>query len=100
LGDHTETIEIKFDPEVISYEDLLDHFFKQHDPTVVQSTQYRSALFTHNKLQEQAAEDKKGKERLQRGKQIVTAISPVSTFYEAEEYHQKYLAKARGETGE
>jgi len=97
LGDHSETIEIKFDSEVVSFEELLEHFFKKHDPTAVQDTQYRSAIFTHNEKQQQIAEEEKANERVKRGKQIITVIAPASTFYKAEEYHQKYLAKARGE---
>ena len=96
LGDHSETIEIKFDPEVISYKELLEHFFEKHDPTVVQDTQYKSAIFTHNEEQQRVAEEKKASERVKRGKQIITAIAPASAFYIAEKYHQKYLAKARG----
>ena len=97
LGDHSETIEIKFDPEVISYKELIEHFFEKHDPTVVQDTQYKSAIFTHGEKQQRVAEEEKTSWRVKRGKQIITAIIPASAFYIAEEYHQKYLAKARGD---
>ena len=97
LGDHSETIEIKFNPKIISYKELLDHFFKQHDSTVVQSTQYKSAIFTHDTEQQHIAEKEKAKGGQKAEKQIVTTISPLTAFYKAEDYHQKCFAKARGE---
>ncbi|MCH7756772.1 peptide-methionine (S)-S-oxide reductase, partial [Patescibacteria group bacterium] len=63
LGDHTETIEIEFDPSIISYEELLNHFFKKHNAGIVQSTQYKSAIFTHNKKQYTLAEKRKNQEQ-------------------------------------
>ena len=56
IGDHTETVEITYHPEKISFKELLDHFWKQHDATIPQIKQYRSAIFTHNKKQQEIAE--------------------------------------------
>jgi peptide-methionine (S)-S-oxide reductase len=98
---HAEAVEIVFDPSVISFEDLLEVFWKSHDPTTPDrqgpdlGSQYRSAIFVHKAEQEAAAET--SKERLeasgQTGGPIVTEITPASTFWRAEEYHQKYFEK-------
>ena len=92
LGDHTETVEITFDPSKISYETLLDHFWKQHDPTIPQVKQYRSAIFTNDKNQKMIAGKSFINQQQTPGK-ILTTIETVSTFYEAEEYHQKMRKK-------
>jgi len=98
---HAEAVEVTFDPAKISYEKLLDVFWKIHDPTTVNrqgpdvGSQYRSVIFFHNKAQQTAAiasKDKLNKSLKYRGK-IVTQILPASTFYPAEEYHQQYLKK-------
>lgn len=100
---HAEAIQIEYDPSVVSYEELLMIFWGNHDPTTPNrqgpdiGEQYRSAVFFHNHEQEAAA--KATKEKLQEaamkrfGKNIITEIKPVSTFYKAEEYHQQYLEK-------
>ena len=98
---HAEAIEITFDPSKISYEKLLETFFSYHDPTTVNrqgndvGDQYRSAIFYHGTAQEKAA--KKSIELLTQAKvfknKIVTEVSPAGEFYDAEEYHQKYLKK-------
>ncbi|MBI3991060.1 MAG: bifunctional methionine sulfoxide reductase B/A protein [Candidatus Omnitrophica bacterium] len=98
---HAEAVEIEFDPNTITYNELLDVFWKIHDPTSLDrqgpdiGAQYRSALFFHNKDQEAAA--KSSKENLEKsGKfknEIVTQIAPAGEFYKAEEYHQQYLRK-------
>lgn len=93
---HAEAIRITFDPDVISYGDLLDIFFATHDPTTLNrqgndvGTQYRSAIFPHSP--EQEAEAKAGIARAQadQGNPIVTTIEPLDTWYPAEDYHQKY----------
>ena len=100
LGDHTETIEIEFDPSIISYEELLNHFFKKHNAGIVQSTQYKSAIFTHNEKQYMLAKKRKNQEQEKTGKHIMTIIAKALTFYEAEKYHQKYLAKVRSKNRE
>jgi len=98
---HAEAVRVRFNPDEISYEDLLREFWAMHDPTTLNrqgpdyGSQYRSAIFYHNDEQKQAAE--KMLSELQQTKQfrhaIVTEILPASEFYEAEEYHQKYYQK-------
>lgn len=98
---HAEVVEVVFDPEKVTYEQLLDRFWTLHDPTQFNrqgpdyGSQYRSAIFFHSPEQKAAAEA--SKERLAASgrfaKKIVTEITPASTFYRAEEYHQQYLAK-------
>ena len=92
---HAEAIRIAFDPDVISYGDLLDIFFATHDPTTLNrqgndvGTQYRSAIFPHSPEQEAAA--RAGIERAGEGRgTIVTTIEPLATWYPAEDYHQEY----------
>ena len=101
---HAEVVEVIFDPETISYDQLLDVFWSIHDPTTLNrqgpdvGSQYRSAIFTHDPGQDAAA--RASKERLQSstgpGREIVTEITPATAFYRAEDYHQQYLKKARG----
>ncbi|HEV2279257.1 MAG TPA: peptide-methionine (S)-S-oxide reductase MsrA [Acidobacteriaceae bacterium] len=98
---HAEAVEIDYDPAKISYEQLLDAFFSLHDPTQLNrqgpdwGTQYRSVVFYHTPEQEAAA--KATIERLTAEKRfskpIATQVVPASTFWRAEEYHQKYLEK-------
>ena len=98
---HAEAIEITFDPSKISYDELLEVFFRHHDPTTEDrqgndvGTQYRSAIFYHSPEQKAAAEKSlsllDGAKIFRHG--IVTEVSPASEFYAAEEYHQKYLKK-------
>jgi peptide-methionine (S)-S-oxide reductase len=98
---HAEAVEVEFDPAKISYDQLLDIFWENHDPTQLNrqgpdwGTQYRSAIFFHSPEQEAAA--KAFKEKLEKSgrfpKPIVTQIVPEATFYEAEDYHQQYLEK-------
>lgn len=93
---HAEAIRITFDPDVISYADLLDIFFATHDPTTLNrqgndiGTQYRSAIFPHSP--EQEAQARAGIDRAQADQSapIVTAIEPDAPWYPAEDYHQKY----------
>ena len=99
---HAEAVRISFDPSVLSYETLLEQwFFRLHDPTTLNrqgndvGTQYRSAIFYHDDEQRRAAEA--SRERLGASgrfrRPIVTEITPASTFWRAEEYHQRYLQK-------
>ncbi len=98
---HAEAVEVTFDPSRIGYDDLLEVFWAVHDPTQLDrqgpdlGTQYRSAIFTHGPDQEVAA--RASKERLQApgqpGAQVVTRIEPAVTFYQAEDYHQRYFEK-------
>jgi peptide-methionine (S)-S-oxide reductase len=94
-------VEVTYDPSKVKYEDLLDVFWTSHDPTTLnrqgpdRGTQYRSAIFYHNDAQQTAATTSKdrwtGSGRF--SNPIVTEITPASTFYRAEEYHQRYLEK-------
>jgi peptide-methionine (S)-S-oxide reductase len=102
---HAEAIRIGFDPEKVSYGDLLDISFVTHDPTQLNrqgndiGTQYRSAIFPANA--EQEAEAKAAIERAQQDHSdpIVTTIEPLKTFYPAEDYHQDYWAGAGQRNG-
>ncbi|MDX1996802.1 MAG: peptide-methionine (S)-S-oxide reductase MsrA [Thermoanaerobaculia bacterium] len=103
---HAEAVEVLFDPERVSYDDLLRAFWGLHDPTTPNrqgpdiGSQYRSAIFVHDAAQEAAArasrelEDASGRHR----RKIVTEIVPASRFWRAEEYHQRYYEK-RGIVG-
>ncbi len=98
---HAEAVEVTFDPSRIGYDELLEAFWAVHDPTQLDrqgpdvGTQYRSAIFTHGPEQEAAA--RASKERLQAagqpGGQVVTQIEPAGPFYQAEDYHQRYIEK-------
>jgi len=96
---HAEAVEIVFDPTKISYSELLKIFWKIHDPTTPNKqgpdigTQYRSAIFYHNKKQKEEAEKSKKEVQKRLKEKIVTEIIPAPTFYKAEEYHQKYFEK-------
>jgi peptide-methionine (S)-S-oxide reductase len=96
---HAEVVEVTFDPRVISYHDLLNVFWSNHNPTTLNrqgpdvGKQYRSAIFYHSP--EQLAEARESKERAQANfsRPIVTEIVPATDFWRAEEYHQQYLEK-------
>jgi len=103
---HVEGVEITFDSEKISYRDLLEIFFEVHDPTQVNrqgwdiGSQYRSVIFYHSEEQKKQAE-RKIKELIDAKvfrKPIATQLIPASTFWEAEEYHQRYYEK-QGKVG-
>lgn len=90
IGDHTETVEIDFDPSRVSYADLLDVFWSAHRPTSRPfSRQYMSAILTHDDGQLRLAEESRDRLAAAIGT-IYTRIEPLDTFYMAEEYHQKY----------
>jgi peptide-methionine (S)-S-oxide reductase len=95
---HAESVQIEFDPKVISFERILDIFWHTHDPTTLNrqgndvGTQYRSAIFYHNQKQKEIAEKSK-KEIEKEGvykNSIVTEITPFNKFYAAEDYHKNY----------
>ena len=96
---HAEVVEVEYDPEKVSYEKLLETFWKEHDPTQVNrqgpdvGTQYRSAIFFHTPEQEAAARSSMEKAQARYRKPIATEIAPASEFYRAEEYHQRYFEK-------
>ncbi len=98
---HAEVIQIEFDPEEIGYDEILELFWKAHDPTTLNmqgadvGTQYRSIILTHNEEQRRVAED--SKRRLDESgvynSPAVTEIRPLDVFYPAEDYHQDYFNK-------
>ncbi len=91
LGDHSETVQLDYDPAVITYEELLTVFFKGHDATRrVGSRQYMSAVFHHDAEQERLAREAKAALERELGKTVYTETIPAATFYMAEDYHQKY----------
>lgn len=98
---HAEVVRVEFDPQLVSYQDLLNLFFQSHDPTTLNrqgpdfGSQYRSVIFCYSPAQRQMAEatrqalEQSGKFK----RPIVTAIEPAPEFYRAEDYHQRYLEK-------
>jgi len=97
LGDHTETVEITFNPSIISFKKLLNHFWRKHDSTIPQIKQYQSVIFFHNKKQKEIAEKNLEEKQHKTSGKILTNIQTAGTFYEAEEYHQKYYQKMNKE---
>lgn len=98
---HAEAIQVKFDPSIISYEVLVEVFFKLHDPTTLNrqgadaGEQYRSVIFYHNDEQKKIAEsvlEKFEQEKVYENP-IITKITKFSTFYKAEDYHQNYYER-------
>jgi methionine-S-sulfoxide reductase len=98
---HAESVQVKYDPNEITYKELLGYFWRLHDPTQVNrqgpdiGTQYRSVIFYHSDDQRKAAEESKA-EFDRSGvfkKKAATEIKPANTFYDAEEYHQDYMEK-------
>lgn len=95
---HAEVVQITFDPDVISYRDILEVFFSVHDPTTLNrqgadvGTQYRSVIFYHDDEQRQVAEDviRELEEAGVWDDPIVTQVEPAQTFYPAEDYHRRY----------
>ena len=102
---HAESVQVEFDPARVSYDQLLDVFWENHDPTTLNrqgpdvGTQYRSVIFYHSP--EQREEAIASKERVEKSRRfnrpVVTQIEPAPKFWRAEEYHQRYLEK-RGQT--
>ncbi|HEY6486638.1 MAG TPA: peptide-methionine (S)-S-oxide reductase MsrA [Candidatus Cybelea sp.] len=99
---HAEAVEVTYDPQRISYDQLLDFFWQIHDPTQLNrqgpdvGDQYRSAIFTHGDEQASAAAASRDRERHKHARPIVTEIAPASRFWRAEEYHQRYFEKSGG----
>jgi peptide-methionine (S)-S-oxide reductase len=96
---HVEVVQVDYDPNTISYENLLEVFWSSHDPTQLNrqgpdiGTQYRSVIFYHDSKQKEQAEKSMQAHSVMFDNKIVTVIEPASEFYEAEEYHQQYYAK-------
>ena len=98
IGDHSETIQIDYDPALITYEDLLDIFWSVHYPYMPGiSTQYASKIFYHDAEQKRLAEESLKKEEISSGSKIFTQLVPYDNFYMAEDYHQKYYLQMNPE---
>ncbi len=99
--DHAEVLQIHFDEKIISYETILDEFWKCHDPTNLDrqgpdvGRQYRSVIYYFDEFQKNIAEKSKAKNQSKFHNKIVTEISKVDIFYKAEEYHQQYIQKSK-----
>jgi len=102
---HAEVVQVEYDPGQISYEQLLEVFWSNHNPTTLNrqgpdvGSQYRSAIYFHTPEQQAAAESSKQQQDASGrfGRPIVTEVTPAATFHRAEEYHQQYLEK-RGQS--
>lgn len=96
---HAETVEVVYDPSIISYDELLTVFWKNHDPTTQNrqgpdiGSQYRSVIFYYNEEQKNMANQSKKKIQNRFDREVVTQIVRATEFYMAEDYHQQYLAK-------
>lgn len=94
LGDHTETVEIDYDPEVIDFGELLDVFWDSHSPTGPKPPrQYMSVIFYHDPEQKALARQTLNRQQDLLGQKIYTEIEPRTRFYRAEDYHQKYYLR-------
>jgi peptide-methionine (S)-S-oxide reductase len=99
---HAEVVQVEYDPTQVKYENLLDVFWKTHDPTQFNrqgpdvGTQYRSVIFYHDDEQKKLALKSKKEQQKKYDTKIMTAIEPAKEFYKAEEYHQKYYLKHKG----
>ncbi len=102
---HAEVTQVTYDPARVSFDELLDVYWKVHDPTQVDrqgpdvGSQYRSVIFTNSDEQKAAAEASREREQGRHRKPIATSIEPATGFYRAEEYHQCYLEKRRDQGG-
>jgi peptide-methionine (S)-S-oxide reductase len=96
---HAEVVQVEFDPDEVSYDQLLDVFWDEHDPTQVNrqgpdiGSNYRSAIFFHSPEQQEQALESKARVQARFARPIATEITPASDFWRAEEYHQQYLVK-------
>ena len=96
---HAEVVEVTFNPEIVSFHDLLEVFWNNHNPTTLNrqgpdvGSQYRSAIFFHSPEQEAEAKASRDAAQARVSRPIVTEITPATAFWPAEEYHQQYLEK-------
>lgn len=96
---HAEAVEVEFDPALVPYEELLDVFWSVHDPTQLNrqgpdvGSQYRSVVFVHSPEQETTVRASIGRIQERFPRAVVTQVAPATTFWEAEDYHQRYLEK-------
>jgi peptide-methionine (S)-S-oxide reductase len=97
IGDHTEAVQIEFDPRIISFEQLLDTFWSLHDPTAEYQSRFRSIIFYLDEAQRELAQASKDAKQADYDEPIATEILPSGKFYQAEPYNQDYLARMRGE---
>jgi peptide-methionine (S)-S-oxide reductase len=94
MGDHTETIQIDYDPSRVSYEDLLDVFWDSHTPTGASwGTQYRSLILVHDDAQRDAVVASRAVHQEKLGRKITTAVETYRSFTRAEDYHQKFTLR-------
>lgn len=99
---HAEAVEVDFDPDAVSYPELLEEFWGMHDPTQKDrqgpdvGSQYRSAVFFMDDAQKSAAEESREQAQRRFSRPIATEIAAAGTFWPAEDYHQRYLEKRRG----
>ena len=97
--DHVEVLEVEFDDDIIAYKDLVEEFWKCHDPTTINrqgpdvGRQYRSVIFYFNEFQKKIADNSKENHQPSFNNMIVTEITQADEFYKAEDYHQKYIQK-------
>lgn len=96
IGDHTEVTQVDYNPNVISYEEILRIFWTHHDPTVSMKTQYRSMILYVNPEDKEIAEKSLEEQKLNR-RNVLTVIAPLKKFYDAEDYHQKYRLRQHSE---
>ena len=96
---HAEVVQLEFDPDQVSYEQLVERFFELHDPTQLNrqgpdvGSQYRSVVFFHDPEQQRVAEAVRERVGERFSRPVVTQVEPASSFWRAEEYHQQYLVK-------
>lgn len=101
---HAEAVQIEFDPKIISFEKIIEVFFKLHDPTTLNrqgadvDTQYRSVIFYHNQKQKETAEKVKAEKSDEYSGKIVTEIVPFTAFYKAEAYHQNFYENNKNQS--
>jgi len=95
IGDHTEALQVDYDPAVISYQQLLDVFWSDHEPCRSSwSKQYKAILFYHDAAQRRVAEASRDRIAKERGEAVQTEVVAAGTFYRAEDYHQKYYLRS------
>jgi len=97
IGDHSEAVQITFDPHRVSYEELLGKFWRLHDPTAQYEPKFRSTIFYFDEAQRAQAQASKNAAQHEHDDPIVTQLAPAGKFYAAENYNQDYLARLRGE---
>jgi len=93
---HTEAIKIEYDPSILSYDKLLDVFFKEHMPVRKTKAQYKSAVWVHDQEQREKVAQKIQEVQGKLQREVVTDVEPVKEWYDAEEYHQNYIKKQSG----